>query len=66
MRVGFPIFDRLGSQHRRTILYEGVRDLVFEVANVFQAHPHIHTSEQLDPLGVRGDCHDGHPQIAHH
>jgi hypothetical protein len=33
---------------------------------VFQAHPHIHTSEQLDPLGVRGDCHDGHPQIAHH
>jgi nitrogenase molybdenum-iron protein NifN len=66
MRVGFPIFDRLGSQHRRTILYEGARDLVFEVANVFQAHPHVHTSERLDPFRERGDCHDGHTQIAHH
>lgn len=66
MRVGFPIFDRLGSQHRRTILYEGVRDLVFEVANVFQAHPHVHTSEELDPFRERGDYHDRHTQIAHH
>lgn len=66
MRVGFPIFDRLGSQHRRTILYEGVRDLVFEVANAFQAHPHVHTSEGLDPFRERGDYHDGHTQIAHH
>jgi nitrogenase molybdenum-iron protein NifN len=66
LRIGFPIFDRLGSQHRRTILYEGVRDLVFEVANAFQAHPHVYTSEGLDPLRERGDYHDGHTQIAHH
>lgn len=71
LRVGFPIFDRLGSQHRRTILYEGARDFVFEVANTLQAHPHVHQPpvqavEQLDPFGQRGDYHDGHTQIAHH
>jgi nitrogenase molybdenum-iron protein NifN len=66
MRAGFPIFDRLGSQHRRTILYEGVRDLVFEVANVLHAHPHAQTSEQRDLLKGHGDRHDGRTQIAHH
>lgn len=42
MHIGFPIFDRLGAQHRHTALYEGTRDLVFEVANIVQAHhaPH--------------------------
>jgi nitrogenase molybdenum-iron protein NifN len=71
LRVGFPIFDRLGSQHRRTILYEGARDFVFEVANTLQAHPQMnhptmHAVEQLDPLRQSGDYHDGHTQIAHH
>jgi nitrogenase molybdenum-iron protein NifN len=66
VRVGFPIFDRLGSQHRRTVLYEGARDLVFEVANVFQAHPHVHTSEELNPFRGQGDHYDGRTEIAHH
>jgi nitrogenase molybdenum-iron protein NifN len=66
VRVGFPIFDRLGSQHRRTVLYEGARDLVFEVANVFQAHPHVHTSEELNTFRGQGDHHDGRTEIAHH
>ncbi len=65
-RIGFPIFDRLGSQHRRTILYEGARDLVFDVANVFQAHPHVHTSEEHNPFRGKGDHYDGDTQIAHH
>jgi nitrogenase molybdenum-iron protein NifN len=66
MRVGFPIFDRLGSQHRRTILYEGTRDLIFEVANIFQTNQQVHTPEQLDPFRDRGDSHDSRTQTAHH
>jgi nitrogenase molybdenum-iron protein NifN len=66
MRIGFPIFDRLGTQHRHTILYEGTRDLVFEVANIVQALPSVHTPEQLDPFRDRGDSHDSRNQAAHH
>ncbi|NNH67673.1 nitrogenase iron-molybdenum cofactor biosynthesis protein NifN [Rhizobium laguerreae] len=37
MRVGFPVFDRIGSQHKLNILYRGTRDMIFEVANIVQA-----------------------------
>ncbi len=37
LRVGFPIFDRLGAQHRCTVGYQGTRDLIYEVANCFIA-----------------------------
>ncbi|MGO7204208.1 nitrogenase component 1, partial [Rhizobium ruizarguesonis] len=37
MRVGFPVFDRIGSQHKLSILYRGTRDMIFEVANIVQA-----------------------------
>ncbi|GLR45903.1 nitrogenase molybdenum-cofactor biosynthesis protein NifN [Mesorhizobium amorphae] len=53
MRVGFPVFDRLGSQHKLTILYQGTRDLIFEVANIFQANQLAPTPEALDPLRKR-------------
>lgn len=36
-RVGFPVFDRLGCQHKVSVGYEGTRDLIFEVANLFQS-----------------------------
>ncbi|MBY3212174.1 nitrogenase iron-molybdenum cofactor biosynthesis protein NifN [Rhizobium laguerreae] len=40
MRVGFPMFDRFGSQHKLTILYRGTRDVIFDFANIIQAnHP---------------------------
>ncbi|MBY5700286.1 nitrogenase iron-molybdenum cofactor biosynthesis protein NifN [Rhizobium leguminosarum] len=40
MRVGFPMFDRFGSQHKLTILYRGTRDMIFDFANIIQAnHP---------------------------
>nr|WP_064249546.1 nitrogenase iron-molybdenum cofactor biosynthesis protein NifN [Rhizobium leguminosarum]OAP90573.1 nitrogenase molybdenum-cofactor biosynthesis protein NifN [Rhizobium leguminosarum] len=40
MRVGFPMFDRFGSQHKLTILYRGTRDVIFDLANILQAnHP---------------------------
>jgi nitrogenase molybdenum-iron protein NifN len=39
-RVGFPIFDRLGTAHRCTVGYGGTRQLVHELANVFMAQLH--------------------------
>ena len=61
-RLGFPIFDRLGAQHRRSALYEGTRDLIFEVANTLIAadhHPSI--PESLNPLRNRETLHDSRP-----
>jgi nitrogenase molybdenum-iron protein NifN len=66
MRVGFPIFDRLGTQHKRTVLYEGTRDLIFEAANMFQANPQPVSPESLNPFSNRGERHDGDTQTAHH
>ncbi len=61
-RVGFPIFDRLGAQHRRSALYEGTRDLIFEVANTLIAADHHHvTPESLNPLRNREMLHDSRP-----
>lgn len=34
-RVGFPSFDRIGSQHRVSLGYRGTRDRVLEIANLF-------------------------------
>ncbi len=34
LRVGLPLFDRLGAAHRRMVGYRGTRDLVFEVGNM--------------------------------
>ena len=61
MRVGFPIFDRLGSQHKCTVLYQGTRDLIFESANIFQANQHSHTPEDLNPFLNRENDNDSSP-----
>ncbi|MCW1750252.1 MULTISPECIES: nitrogenase iron-molybdenum cofactor biosynthesis protein NifN [Rhizobium] len=53
MRVGFPIFDRLGSQHKLTTLYQGTRDLIFDVANIFQTDQKAPTPQSLDPFRNR-------------
>lgn len=59
MRVGFPVFDRLGSQHKLTVLYEGARNMIFEAANILQADQHQSTPEELDPPRNRETDHDG-------
>lgn len=41
-RIGFPIFDRLGHQHRALGGYRGTRELVCEIANVFMSRLHEH------------------------
>lgn len=62
-RVGFPIFDRLGAQHRTFVGYRGTRDLIFEVSNVFQAQQHDPTPEGLNPLLKRENDHDRRSEI---
>ncbi len=44
-RVGMPLFDRLGAGNRVTIGYRGTRDFLFEVGNLFLAHPHENTPQ---------------------
>lgn len=39
-RAGMPMFDRLGAGHRVTVGYRGTREFLFEIGNVFLAHPH--------------------------
>jgi nitrogenase molybdenum-iron protein NifN len=46
-RVGFPIFDRLGAQHRCSVGYRGTRELLYEVANLFIAQMHEHSPEDF-------------------
>ncbi|MCA1444715.1 nitrogenase iron-molybdenum cofactor biosynthesis protein NifN [Ensifer sp. IC4062] len=53
LRVGFPVFDRLGSQHKLTVLYRGTRDLIFEAANIIQANQHAPSPESIDALRKR-------------
>ena len=53
LRVGFPIFDRLGAAYRTSVGYAGTRSLIFEVANAFLATPHHPTPESLNPFRAR-------------
>ncbi len=38
LRAGLPVFDRLGSHQKMWVGYRGTMNLVFEVANLFQAN----------------------------
>jgi nitrogenase molybdenum-iron protein NifN len=40
LRLGLPMFDRLGAAHQVTVGYRGTRDLLFQVANIFMADTH--------------------------
>ncbi|MHB9101851.1 MAG: nitrogenase iron-molybdenum cofactor biosynthesis protein NifN, partial [Sulfuricella sp.] len=35
VKMGLPLFDRLGAAHQLSVGYRGTRDLVFEVGNLF-------------------------------
>lgn len=52
LRVGFPIFDRLGAQDRVWVGYRGTRQLVYEVANVFQGLLHQHKPQDFAHVGT--------------
>uniref|UniRef100_C6E999 Nitrogenase iron-molybdenum cofactor biosynthesis protein NifE n=1 Tax=Geobacter sp. (strain M21) TaxID=443144 RepID=C6E999_GEOSM len=38
LRTGMPVFDRLGAHQKMWVGYRGTLNLVFEVANIFQAN----------------------------
>ena len=37
-RMGFPVFDRLGTAHRVSVGYRGTRGLLFDIGNLFIDH----------------------------
>jgi nitrogenase molybdenum-iron protein NifN len=45
VRMGMPMFDRLGAAHRLSVGYRGTRDLIFEIGNLFIAHQHENTPD---------------------
>ncbi len=40
LRMGIPMFDRLGAAHQVTAGYRGTRDLLFQIANIFMSEAH--------------------------
>lgn len=40
LRMGIPMFDRLGAAHQVNVGYRGTRDLLFQIANIFIASAH--------------------------
>jgi nitrogenase molybdenum-iron protein NifN len=42
LRVGFPVFDRIGNAHRCQVGYRGTMNLIFEVSNLMLAHMDHH------------------------
>ena len=38
LRTGMPVFDRLGAHQKMWVGYRGTMNLIFEVANIFQAN----------------------------
>ena len=59
-RVGFPIFDRLGAQDRCWVGYRGTRQLVYEVANLFQSLLHEHAPDDFAHVGTGAAPELGH------
>ncbi|MDG5974474.1 nitrogenase molybdenum-cofactor biosynthesis protein NifN [Hydrogenophaga taeniospiralis CCUG 15921] len=44
LRIGFPVFDRVGNAHRVQVGYRGTMNLIFEIANLMIeriAHHHV-------------------------
>jgi nitrogenase molybdenum-iron protein NifN len=63
-RVGFPVFDRLGVQHRCSVGYRGTRELLYELANLFMGQMHEHAPDDfanaVPPEPIVEDTRHGH------
>ena len=55
LRMGLPMFDRLGAAHRVSVGYKGTRDLIFEVGNIFLGNSHEAAPEDWKETGEA--CH---------
>jgi len=55
LRIGFPVFDRIGNAHRRMVGYRGSMDLIFEMANLMldQVAHHQPGDWPLSPEALR-------------
>ncbi|MBY0578859.1 MAG: nitrogenase iron-molybdenum cofactor biosynthesis protein NifN [Burkholderiales bacterium] len=54
LRMGLPIFDRLGAGHKLGVGYRGTRDLIFEIGNLFLANAHEAGPDTWAPLQEGG------------
>ena len=54
LRMGLPMFDRLGAAHKLSVGYRGTRDLIFEVGNMFLDNLHEHHPDSW-PLPEGGE-----------
>jgi len=59
LRMGIPMFDRLGAAHQVTLGYRGTRDLIFEVANMFMAEAHERGASASFVFGQRYEMNQG-------
>jgi nitrogenase molybdenum-iron protein NifN len=55
LRIGFPVFDRIGNAHRRLVGYRGTMDLIFEISNLMiERIAHHHPGDwPLTPEALR-------------
>ncbi|HEY5582403.1 MAG TPA: nitrogenase iron-molybdenum cofactor biosynthesis protein NifN [Rhodoferax sp.] len=55
LRIGFPVFDRIGNAHRCMVGYRGTMDLIFEIANLMidQIEHHHPGDWPLTPEALR-------------
>jgi nitrogenase molybdenum-iron protein NifN len=62
-RAGLPLFDRLGAGQRVTVGYRGTREFLFEIGNLFLAHPHEATPNSW---ALPENIHDVEAPVAAH
>jgi nitrogenase molybdenum-iron protein NifN len=46
LRIGFPVFDRIGNAHKKMVGYRGTMDFIFEFSNTVLANlEHHHATD---------------------
>lgn len=64
LRLGLPMFDRIGNAHTCYVGYRGTRQLVYELGNVFLDHmPHHHAHDWPLPAAAVEAARP--PEVAH-
>jgi nitrogenase molybdenum-iron protein NifN len=55
LRIGFPVFDRIGNAHKRMVGYRGSMDFIFEFSNTMLANMEHHHADDwpLTPEALR-------------
>ncbi|CAN5205550.1 nitrogenase iron-molybdenum cofactor biosynthesis protein NifN [soil metagenome] len=66
LRIGFPVFDRIGNAHRRMVGYRGTMDFIFEIANLMMEQiVHHHPGDwPLTPEALRAATATAAPDVS--